>query len=201
VQRTQSFIQDGVVFRLVWAAEAVRVQALATDHRRWTELGDGPAFALTYGVSTVQAALLCQMGFSSRVAALWVTRRLTASFNNNEGLQEWLRENDAILGDPEFWESEDQYLLWRHASAPSGAEYPRPWNHKTCKVAPKWSGRVPSHRELVRIIPGSGRAATLCTADLFPLGTAQLPFNPHGASLDGSIAPSGQVEINYFGSS
>jgi hypothetical protein len=31
-QKTQVFVQDGIVFRLVWAAEAVRVQAFATNH-------------------------------------------------------------------------------------------------------------------------------------------------------------------------
>src|ERR1700721_1611710 len=33
-QHTQAFVQDGVVFRLVWAAEAARVQAVAVEHPR-----------------------------------------------------------------------------------------------------------------------------------------------------------------------
>lgn len=200
-QRTQAFIQDGVVFRLVWAAEAVRVQAIASDHPRHDELGDGPAFALTYGVPTVPAALLCQMGFSSRVGALWVTRQLAASFKDNEGLKEWLRENDAMLEDSEFWESEDHFLLWRHAAAPSGDEYPRLWNHKSYDVKAKWNAGIPTEGTLTRIIPGSGRAATVCAGDLSPLGTVQLPFDPHGAALDVSVDSSGQITINYFGTS
>jgi hypothetical protein len=200
-QRTQAFVQDGLVFRLVWAAEAVRVQAIATEHPRKEELGDGPAFALTYGVPTVPAALLCQMGFSSRVGALWVTRQLAASFKNNEGLKEWLRENDAMLEDSEFWESEDHFLLWRHAAAPSGDEYPRLWNHKSYDVKVKWNAGIPTRGTLTRVIPGSGRAATVCAGDLSPLGTVQLPFDPHGAALDGRIGSSGQITINYFGAS
>jgi hypothetical protein len=58
-QHAQVFIQEGVVFRLVWAAEAVRVQAVSTAHPRAAELGDGPAYALTYGVPSIPAALLC----------------------------------------------------------------------------------------------------------------------------------------------
>ncbi|MBV9268038.1 MAG: DEAD/DEAH box helicase [Acidobacteriaceae bacterium] len=199
-QRTQSFVQDGVVFRLVWAAEAVRVQAIATEHPRRAELGDGPAFVLTYGVPTIPAALLCQMGFSSRVGAIWVPRQLAASFKNNEGLREWLRENDAILEDADFWESEDHYLLWRHAAAPSGEEYPRGWNHKTYQVAAKWSVPIPEQGTVTRIIPGTGRTATICGADLYPFGTVQLPFNPHGVALRGTVASSGQIAIDYFGS-
>jgi hypothetical protein len=61
-QRTQAFIQDGVVFKLVWAAEAVRVQAITSAHARAEELGDGPMFSLTHGVPSIPAALLCQAG-------------------------------------------------------------------------------------------------------------------------------------------
>lgn len=199
VRRTQAFIQDGVVFRLVWAAEAVRVQAIATEHARAAELGDGPAFVLTYGVPTIPAALVCQWGFSSRVGAVWVTRQLSASFKDNQGLRDWLRKNDALLEDFEFWESEDHYLLWRHVGAPSGVEYPRPWNRKSYKVAVKWFGQMPSTGTLTRIIAGYGRAATVCGADLSPLGTVELPFSPQGVALDGNVASSGQVAIDYFG--
>src|SRR5262249_38127704 len=115
-QRTQAFIQDGVVFRLVWAAEAARVQAIATDHPRQSEMEDGPAFVFTYGVPTIPAALLCQMGFASRVGALWVTQQHAASFNDTDGLREWLRTNDAFLDDPDVWESEDLYLMWTHTA-------------------------------------------------------------------------------------
>ncbi len=111
VQRVQTFLQDGAVFRLVWAAEAARVQAIATGHSRADELGDGPAFALTYGVPTISAALLCQLGFSSRVGALWVSQQMNATFTDIEGRREWLGTNDAFLTDPEFWPSVDQYLL------------------------------------------------------------------------------------------
>ena len=55
-----SFLAGRLVFRLVWAAEAVRVQAAKTGHARSDELGDGPVYALTYGVPSIPAALLCQ---------------------------------------------------------------------------------------------------------------------------------------------
>ena len=67
----QIFLQDAVAFKLVWAAEAVRVQATAQTHPRLMELGEGPALTFTYGVCNQPAALLCQMGLASRTAALW----------------------------------------------------------------------------------------------------------------------------------
>jgi hypothetical protein len=198
-QRLQAFIQEGVVFRLVWAAEVARVQAIAAEHPRHDELGDGPALVLTYGVPTIPAALLCQMGFASRVGAVWVTRQLTASFTDTEGLHNWLRENDAFLGDPEFWGSEDHHLMWTHAAAPSGAEYPQPWSHKAYDVSVRWNDSAPHKDSLIRIIAGTGRAVTACGLDLSPLGTAQVLFDPHGAALEGQVVSGGKVQIQYFG--
>jgi hypothetical protein len=197
--RTQVFVQDGIVFRLVWAAEAVRVQALATNHARAQELGDGPAFALTYGVPSIPAALLCQMGFASRVGAVWVTREIPGYFTDTEGLRDWARQNDARLSDRDFWDSPDHWRLWMKAAAPSSVEYPRPWKRKAHAVAVDWTDAPPPFNSRLRIIPGSDHSATICGPDLKPLGTAQLPFDPTGAALDGTMTAAGNARIIYFG--
>jgi len=52
----------------------------------------------------------------------------------------------------------------------------------------------------VRIIPGTGRSGTVCATDLTPLGIAgQVPFDPHGAALDGTVLADGRIQIMYFG--
>jgi len=201
-QRTQAFVQEGTVFRLVWAAEAVRVQAIATEHSRVDELGDGPAFALTYGVPSIPAALLCQMGFSSRVGSIWVTKELSANFTDTVGLHNWLREHDASLSEPEFWISEDHFLLWSQASRSTTTEHPRPWRHETHTISANWNVAPPSHGNgLVRVIPGNNRTVTICRPDLRPIGTAGVPFDPRGAALEGKIMPKGKVQVMYFGQS
>jgi hypothetical protein len=200
-QRTQVFVQEGVVFRLVWAAEAARVQAVATGHARAAELGDGPAFALTYGVPSIPAALLCQMGFSSRVGAVWMTRKLRASFSDTEGLRAWLALHNALLSTPDFWESEDVYTLWRRMSSPASTEYPRVWNHARYTVSVDWRTTKPPAGSQVRIIAGNDRAGTICGTDLTPLGSAKFTFNPHGAAIDGTVTREGKVRVAYFGSS
>jgi hypothetical protein len=197
--RTQVFIQEGVVFRLVWAAEAVRVQARATGHARADEMGDGPAFALTHGVPSIPAALLCQMGFSSRVGAVWLIRTLGGGFTDMNGLRLWLALHDASLSDPDFWETEDMQTLWMHTSSPATAEYPRAWRHSGHSVNVAWRTSPPSAGSQVRIVPGPDRKGTVCSTDLTPLGEAQFPFDPHGASLDAAVARDGTIQISYFG--
>ncbi len=197
--RTQVFVQEGVVFKLVWAAEAVRVQAIATGHARAEELGDGPAFALTYGVPSIPAALLCQLGFSSRKGAVWVSREQSAVFTDMDGLRGWLQENDGLLSLAEFWPSEDYYLLWTQASAPTTTDYPKPWKHSSQTISVDWKNAPAPANSVVRVIAGKDHSSTICGSDLAPLGTAKLPFDPHGAALSAKVVSQGKVQIEYFG--
>ena len=197
-RRLEAFLQDGVVFRLVWAAEAVRSQATKTGHARADELGDGPAFALTYGVPSIQAALLCQIGFASRVGAVSLSRRFGMTFTDTASLRAWLRTNDVFLRDPELWDSADHYLLWTYAAAPSSGDAPRLWTRRQYSVKPKWSVSPPPG-EHMRVIAGADRTATICTLDLVPVGEARLPFDPYNSALDAEAAIDRSLMIEYFG--
>ena len=197
-RRLEAFLQDGVVFRLVWAAEAVRSQAVKTAHARAEEMGDGPALALTYGVPSIQAALLCQIGFASRVGALWVSRQLAATFNDTESARAWIRTNDAFLTDPTFWETADHHLLWSRVASSSIEDIPRLWTRKAYSVKPKWNGSPPPQGRM-RLVAGTSRTAMVCSLDLVPLGEARLPFDPYSSALDAEAAPDGSLAIDYFG--
>src|SRR5690606_8474134 len=118
-RRLEALLQDSVVLGPVWDAEALRARPTATGHHPAAELGDGPALALTYGVPSTQAALLCQIGFASRVGAVWISRQLGATFTDPDSLRAWLRTNGAFLSDAEFWESPDHYLLWQRITEAS----------------------------------------------------------------------------------
>lgn len=199
-QRTQAFVQDGVVFKLVWAAEAVRVQATSDAHARASELGDGPMLALTHGVPSIPAALLCQAGYASRVGALWVTSALSSTFSDLDGMRDWMRANAALLADDDFWSSPDHRMLWHHMLRPTGGDFPRRWNRRIVVVAVRWHDGVgPTAGTSVRILARADRTAHICADDLSPLGMARLPFNPEGAALDGTVAADGQLSVVYFG--
>jgi hypothetical protein len=196
--RVQAFIQDGVIFKLVWAAEAVRVQAAAIGHARVNELGDGPAFSLTYGVPSIEAALLCQTGFSSRVGATWVARQLGASFSDVEGMHEWMARYDAVLSDPEFWESEDQHLMWSVRSSDRSDPYPTQWERQTYEIDVAWQER-PAAGTVVRIVPTSRRHITVCSDDLVTLGTGAMPVDAEDALLEGVVIDDRRVLVVRFG--
>ena len=199
MQKVQAFIQDGVVFRLVWAAEAVRAQVRATEHERIPDLGEGPALVLTFGVPSIPAALLCQAGYPSRTGAMWAVRERAPVFTDFAGLRKWLKEDEKFLNDRAFWDSEDHYVLWTRFSVPTGSESIRPWRHKTETISVTWKSRAPGANNRARIIPSGERSVLICGADLATLGTARLPFSTRGVALDGTVTAMGKVRISYFG--
>lgn len=198
-QRIQSFIQDTVVFRFVWAAEAVRVQALSSMHERRLGLGEGPALALTYGVPNAQAALLCQRGYSSRVGALWASRALSASFTDTEGREEWVGLNEARLGSRDFWQEDDHYLLWARSTGSGHEERPSFWDRRQFVVAPSWSEQPLAEGTLVRVVHRQGADAVVCSVDLTPLGTVSLPNGVESVVLKGTVVGGARLRIDYFG--
>jgi hypothetical protein len=198
-QRTQAFVQDGVVFRLVWAAEAVRVQAASTAHARAEELRDGPMLTLTHGVPCVPAAILCQAGYPSRVGALWLVRTLPATFTDFEGMREWMRATESTTAKDDFWEGPDHRVLWARVSAPTRTDAPRRWRRLTLVLSPRWTTRVPAPGTFVRVLPTGRRSVVLCSDALVSLGTADLPLDPRGALLDADVLSEELLRIRYFG--
>lgn len=199
-QSTQSFVQDGVVFRLVWAVESVRVQAISSGHARAEELGDGAMLALTHGVPSIPAALLCQAGYASRVGALWVARVRSASFTDFDGMRRWMEENEAVLSDNEFWESEDHRILWNQVLRPTASDLPRRWHRRRIPGTVQWlAGKAPPAGTPVRLLVRSERSAIICAQDLSSLGIVTFTFNPEGAALEAVVQPDGNLNITYFG--
>ena len=142
--RIQIFLQDAISFKLVWAAEAVRVQAIAMAHPRFGELGEGPALAFTYGVSSQPAALLCQMGLASRTAAIWAIERTKATFKDSFGARLWLTMHEQLLAQKDFWNTADQHLLWTRFVMREDIDSPRKWTRLPLALDVQWNG-VLSH--------------------------------------------------------
>lgn len=198
-QRTQAFIQDGVVFRLVWAVEAVRVQAVASDHARAQELGDGPMLIFTHGVPSIQAALLCQSGYASRTGAVWLIEKLPAEFTDMDGLRAWVRTNDAALSDVDFWLSDDHRLLWNRISTTSHSDSPRRWVRRGLTVSRHWQGQTPSQGSFVRLIPADERTLLVCDERLHLLGRFTVNYPTEGAVWNADVREDGSLAIRYFG--
>jgi hypothetical protein len=118
---TLQFVEGGLVYRLPWAMEAIRVRGLSHQD----PVGDWGArledFDLTYAVSAVEtgtvnrsAAILIQAGFSSRIAAIKAVTDGLGTFAGAAGLQEWLGSEwvGALEADP-AWPTPESHQLWK----------------------------------------------------------------------------------------
>jgi len=197
--RIQVFLQDVTSFKLVWAAEAVRVQAIAMAHVRFAELGEGPALALTYGVSSHPAALLCQMGLASRTAAIWATDKTKAQFKDTFGARVWLSRHEQLLSQREFWGTADEHLLWTRFVLREDIDSPREWKLLQLVVDVEWSGVPLPPRTFVRIIPKADRTGLVCDSDLGSVGRISMPFDCTAWYTKAVTADDGKLLLTLYG--
>jgi len=199
-RRCQAFVQEGLVFKLVWAVEAVRVQAIASRHPRASELGEGPALVFTYGVPTLQAALLCRMGFSSRTGAQWAVERLDSQFRDAAEMEGWVALNRGVLDEPSFWPNAATYRMWQAVPASRRPEERRTWRRYRSTVSVEWIDFAPKDGTRVRLVPNAGGAVDVCGDNLRPLGRADLqPIDIASEHAVGYARSDGRIDLVRLG--
>jgi hypothetical protein len=197
--RLQVFLQDAVSFKLVWAAEAVRVQALAMAHPRAAELGEGPALALTYGVASQPAALLCQMGLASRTAAVWAVEQTQAHFIDSLGGRIWLSRHEQLLNRRDFWTTDDHHLLWSRFASKADTDRPREWKHLQFISDVQWTHGNPPPNAFLRMIPKSDGIGLVCDDRLRPLGKVLLPFDCTNWHTEATMMNDAKISLSLYG--
>lgn len=88
------FIQDAVVYRLVWGVEAVRVYGQAMGHLLASSLEGAGAVALTFGVPSREAAIMLQAGLMSRRIGLRVLAAVGGYFADFAAMVTWAEAAD-----------------------------------------------------------------------------------------------------------
>lgn len=90
------FVEGGLVYRLPWGMEAIRVRAAANQETKdegltLDEVEMGLVVpAVENGTLNRSAALLMQAGFSSRLAAIKAVNDTAATFATGNQLTEWI---------------------------------------------------------------------------------------------------------------
>ena len=122
------FVEDGLVYRLTWALEAIRVRLQADESTDVDEAADifedflkietydmGLVIpALEFGTLSRSASLLMQYGFSSRKAALIAVDSTEADFSNGIQLREWLQSETTLkLSAQGNWPTPEASSMWQ----------------------------------------------------------------------------------------
>jgi superfamily II DNA/RNA helicase len=162
------FVQDGLVYRLVWAVEAIRAHAEVVGAGEPDLSGGQASMALTYGVPTLPAATLLRHGLPSRRLAVALAERYPPEDEEaaDPELSDWIASLVTRV-DVATLDTSDQ-SLWEQFVVPPISRA-RPWSRAYVERHVDWLGEAPTAGTEVRVVL-SGSAMYVCALDLTPLG-------------------------------
>ena len=173
------FLQDGIIYRLPWAMEAVRIHAISVGVSDADELTGIASTAVTTGASHPSAIRLIRSGFRSRDGARVAVDTTDASFKDRAEMETWIvsQEVNSRSSDPNWptarsrheW---DQFLAHeRNRNAPG-------WDREVVTIQVEWFGSAPDNgTDVIIERHPSGRSAIVLSPDFHELGITTIPFH------------------------
>lgn len=206
---TLQFVESGLVYRLPWAMEAIRVRGLANGDTLgdWGETLDD--FELSWALSAVEtgtlnrsAAILIQAGFNSRLAAIKAVEDTQGVFSNASELREWLFSElvEALSLLPD-WPTREASGQWEAFRQHFGSRTQATWKEQRFWAPVTWRpGMEPPARSAVRIFEAHG-ARHVVSPDALMLGQLEAPLNPNRRGLLRAtvMEEPGRVLLTYLG--
>lgn len=177
------FIEDGLVYRLPWGLEAIRVRAEANgdiiaDNQTIDDYETGLVVpAIENGTLNRSTAMLMQAGFNSRQAAIKAVNSTNASFKNSREFIAWLNSDEVFDRAIAFdWPTPETSELWWKFFEEYQPSINRTWSVKESTLQVDWE---------IFPIPASGSILKLYTSE--KSSTLVLDSNGQSlAKLDGS---------------
>lgn len=203
---TLQFIEGGLVYRLPWAMESIRVRAAANGDT----IDDIPVndYELGLAVSAVEtgtlnrsASLLMRAGFNSRLAAIKVVTDTGVELLSGSELGQWLRsEGVAAWSAQPDWPTAETKAMWNEFVQSYTPRETRTWSDRRYLANVAWLDASPSPGTPVQVYEWKGQPYVL-SADGTPLGTVQADLNPVRSGLVfAQVAPDiKKIEITYLG--
>lgn len=205
------FIEGGLIYRLPWGMEALRVRALANQDTLDGGVGLDD-FELRLAVPAIEtgtlnrsAAILMQAGFTSRLAAIKAVQDAEGTFESSRDLASWLKsEKVEQLSHTADWPTSATAEMWRvfrESYAPRAA---RVWKKSSITAEVDWNkGMGPVNvGTALRLLdqPHSPRASVL-SSDLELMGTLRQKLNPSRCGLTiATVGPDqNHISVTYFG--
>lgn len=203
---TLQFIEGGLIYRLPWAMEAIRVRATANgdtiDDILLEDYELGLAVpAVETGTLNRSASILIQAGFNSRIAAIKATTETGATFLTGLGLRQWLNSQAvAVWSAQPDWPTAETKAMWMEFVQSFAPHEERSWANRRYWATVAWQGEPPPPGTPVQIQEWAGQSHVL-SADGTPLGTVQAALNPSRAGIVcAQVAQDiARIDITYLG--
>lgn len=203
---TLQFIEGGLVYRLPWAMEAIRVRAAANGDTIGGFLLDNYELGLAVpavetGTLNRSASILIQAGFNSRLAAIKAVADTGAIFQTGQELRQWLNsEAVAAYSAQPDWPTAETKAMWMEFVQSFTPRENRTWADRRYWANVAWLGAPPPPDTPVQVHHWGGQACVL-SADGTPLGTVQAALNPGRAGLMRAQVSKdvGRIDLTYLG--
>lgn len=206
---TLQFVEGGLVYRLPWAMEAIRVRGIANGDAigDFFTLDDFPlglaVAAVETGTINRSAAILIQAGFNSRLAAIKAVTDTGADFSTLAELQAWLASDPVqALGQLPDWPTIETKGIWSSFVAGFIPREARTWSERRYWAWVQWrpNAAIPPVDTPLRMTIING--ARLVTApDGEVVGELQAALNPERRGLVRAevMAEANKIAISYLG--
>ncbi|WP_245223518.1 DEAD/DEAH box helicase [Ruegeria sp. HKCCSP346] len=205
---TLQFVEGGLVYRLSWAMEAIRVRASANGDT----IGDLGLtlddFELGYAVAAVEtgtvnrsAAILIQAGFNSRLAAIKAVTDTGTQFQTGFELRHWLKsESVAAWSAQPDWPTPETREMWLAFTKSFEPAESLVWTDRRYWANVDWFDVQPVAGSTVQIHHKDGQPFVLAP-DGELLGVAKAALNPgRGGLLRAQVSQEdGRIDIAYLG--
>ncbi len=141
-----SFAENALVYKLVWALEAIRVRAIAAGELDEDSFNGFTAMSVETGTNLYAASLLIHCGLASRAAAIKAVNDENGDFTDTREMRRWIfspavkrRTLDAN------WPTPTTGSLWRDFVDGLGRETLEKWDETNFETAINW------HAEPLRV--------------------------------------------------
>lgn len=203
---TLQFIEGGLVYRLPWAMEAIRVRAAANGDTIGGFLLDDYELALAVlavetGTLNRSASILIQAGFNSRLAAIKAVTDTGATFPTGQELRQWLNsEAVAAWSAQPDWPTAETKAMWTEFVQSFSPRENRTWADRRYWANVTWHSAPPPPDTPVQVHHWGGQPCVL-SADGTPLGTVQAALNSGRAGLMRAQVSQdvGRIDLTYLG--
>lgn len=205
------FVEGGLIYRLPWGIEAIRVRGVANgdSYEDGLTLADFElglaAAAVETGTLNRSAALLMQAGFTSRLSAIKVVHDSKADFTDGRALREWLGSPTvAALSEDSNWPTPETAEIWSVFRESFSPAVNRVWRHRTYDVPLTWADKqatlvtgAPAHA----VTAADGKQTLILSPDFELAGSLVRPLNPARVGLLLATVNTKQTDmhLDYFG--
>jgi len=202
------FIEGGLVYRLPWAIEALRVRAAANGDvvgifelpLDTFELGLAVP-AVETGTMNRSASILIQAGFNSRLAAIKAVTDTAATLTTGAELRAWLRSPRlAVWSAQPNWPTAETRAIWLKFIQEFSPSDNRTWARRDYHGNVQWFAAPAPPGTPVSIFHRDGQLLVLAP-DGRAIGELLYPLNPNARGLvRANVAQSvAHLELSYLG--